>query len=265
MNKCVYFSLSVMVICQALVADATTKAAMKQATKEAKDLSKQQRESLIHKEQRLNSVESESDLLPESDRNKEFDVDAMHKQLKHPGEIAEGSELHCFLKTTAKREEFEGTEDFLLQGRLVIEDPEKYMGATAHVQHVQEEEKLEKCQENGIYQVSFNQKRIVQVTPEIKNKVKYCKGHERKKHFFWEKDADHRIKKEKKELSEDTTIASFKPSTTFTCTRTVSPISKLGADFFVKDSCIRSNRFMTLPLLPTSNRRAQHAFTSKFV
>src|SRR5262245_27008855 len=60
-------------------------------------------------------------------------------------------------------------------------------------------------------------------------------------------------------------MRSFSPSTTFTCTRTVSPILKLGSDFFVKDLCTRSNRFMQLLLLPTSNRRAPHTFTGKFI
>ena len=107
----------------------------------------------------------------------------------------------------------EATDEVFILGQAVLEDPQTPLGGIAvRTRTIPEEERLETCQEEGCYRTALAQTLIVDVTPEVKRKIKICQGHKKEKALFWNGAVDDRIKKKNKEFSEDPTIASYKVS-----------------------------------------------------
>jgi conjugal transfer mating pair stabilization protein TraN len=169
----------------------------KQQVKEDQEWGKEQLKQLL--ENNLDLAFEKNDVLPEEDKGKEFDANHVNDK-----------EIKSFTGLTTKKEKLEGAESFFQTSRAVLENPEGNVGIiSTQSKEVPEEVRLVKCQEAGTYQISFIQKRIVQATPAIKNRVKRCRGHfQLSEYFFWKSSAESELKRVKKELSKDATLES---------------------------------------------------------
>lgn len=176
--------------------------------KEGQEWAKKQLE-LLHNAQdgKFSSV---ADVLPLEDLGKKIDVDRLIKDQEKGKKPKKAKKLEEFLQSAKKKEVFEGNEPIFQLGHLTVEHPEKEIEITSiQRQFIEEETQLEKCQEVGNYQISFTQKRTVEVIPEIKQRIKKCLGHQVFEKFFWKSDAEKHVKNLKKEMSKDTSLSSY--------------------------------------------------------
>ena len=136
------------------------------------------------------------DVLPEKDKGKEFELSRV-----------EDKEIKEFMGFADKKKNLEGTEDFFQLGNAVLENPI----VSTRSKEVPEEESLVVCQEAGTYQISFFQRRVVEVVPEIKKQVKRCNGHLNigNERYFLKSNAENEEKKRKKELAKDHTLEAY--------------------------------------------------------
>lgn len=187
------------------------KDSMKEAKKEADAFAKEKLSSLRHK---LNENEgfdfTVQDFLPEEDKGKEIDLNEANKSFKQSADFAEASEISGFLEKTKKRDEIEDSEEFIVNANTILLNPNPsadidFLSSTV----IPEEETLHTCQEGGNYQAVFIQMLTVQASPEIKQTIKHCSGHEKKKEFFWKSDAKSYIKHKEEELKGNKEIASY--------------------------------------------------------
>jgi conjugal transfer mating pair stabilization protein TraN len=144
---------------------------------------------------------SREDFLSEEEKGKTFDLKM----------ATEESDLKLFVDSASKRERLEGTEEFLADSRHIIDYPQPETGITSVKTRTNAtEERFETCLESGTYQLFLIQKRVVEVTPEVAQETRHCRGHEEHEKLHLESNAkDYRRKKEKK-LAEDTSISSYK-------------------------------------------------------
>lgn len=123
---------------------------------------------------------------------------------------ANTSEIETLLKTSKKRETFEGAEDFLTPSQKILDHPNEPLEvAKIHNELVTEQISHQTCEEEGVYQMAFSQKLTVKYQPEIKQQIKQCGGHEKTKEFYWKKDAEHEKHSREKKLSKDPEIDSY--------------------------------------------------------
>lgn len=147
---------------------------------------------------------SDNDLLPEEDKGKTFDKEKAKSVYENPANLVLISETKDFLDKTKKREDLDEGEYFIVRGHNITQNPLKETDiASLDVSIIPEEENLQICQENGTYQVSFTQTLSVTATPEIKQSIKHCKGHEKTHEFFWKSDAEKDLESKKKSLRKD--------------------------------------------------------------
>ncbi len=184
---------------------------IKQAKKESRDFTKGQmgdlQDILLQKGQSLEFTDQ--DLLPDSDKGKTFDGEKALSQSKNPNASNSGTELQAFHKSLPKGEEFEGTEALFAQGSAILKAPSSALGdLNVNSQNVPEEEQLITCFETGTFQATISQKRKVTFTPEVKQQVKSCKGHTKKKTFASKSFAEQKLASKKAKLTKDSTIAS---------------------------------------------------------
>jgi len=152
-----------------------------------------------------------NDVLPDEDKGKQFNVESVESLMATPLETKDSQELRQFVESAPKKQQFEGTEKIFQASSPVFEHPEQTLGIlSTHTEMIAEEERFERCQETGVYQISFKQKLAVSVTPAIKTRVSHCLGHSSStEKFSWRKTAKEEKKKTEKHLAKDGTLASF--------------------------------------------------------
>src|ERR1700722_14440313 len=115
LTLCSFFSL--------YAKDPSMKAAKKEAEKIASPL-----------KEKLRSGEdlgfSDQDLLPDTDKGKEFDVIAAEKACKHLSQSTESDDLQTFLTSSGKREKIDENERFLVDGHLITQQPQSFIDIT---------------------------------------------------------------------------------------------------------------------------------------
>jgi len=119
-------------------------------------------------------------------------------------DINESRELKELISISSKKKQFEGTERLFEQSRAILATTEP-----TQVKIVPEEVKLVTCRETGTYQVSFFQKRVIQVIPAVRRLTKNCLGHEKKERTYWSGNAIEKLKEKRDNLTLDPTIAHF--------------------------------------------------------
>jgi conjugal transfer mating pair stabilization protein TraN len=184
------------------------KEAKKEAEKTAKDAISPVAEKLLNKK---NLDFTEQDILPDVDKGKKFDADSADKNFNHPSQFAETCEAKKFLNGTRKSEKLEENEKFLAEGHRILQNPLPSLDITTlETEVVQEEEKLETCQESGTYQVVFTQTLTVQATPEVKETIHHCKGHHKTKTYNTVEKAQHKKSKKEESFKKKPDLASYK-------------------------------------------------------
>jgi conjugal transfer mating pair stabilization protein TraN len=172
---------------------------LEKAKEEARDFGDSQGDWLRSSLQKELLSFSKDDLLPLEDRGKTFDPDMASTE----------QDMNTWLKYAGKGERMEGTEEFFTGSRHVIADPNAQLEilseeARSSIDH----EKFETCQEAGIYQLVLTQRRVVEVIPAIKEKIRYCRGHEEHQKFHLESNAKDHRKKQEHLLERDSTLKS---------------------------------------------------------
>jgi conjugal transfer mating pair stabilization protein TraN len=187
--------------------NAEIKVEMSRAQKEDRAWAKEQTKHLLKNKNDLGF--SQEDILPQADKNKQFEAKNIESRLKQPLETKDSASLKKFVQSAPPKEQIEGTESFFSVARSVVATPQKSIGiASTQNKVIPAQEKIEKCQEAGSFQVSFVQKRIVQVTPGKIYQVNRCLGHTIEEKFFWETNAKTYVQAQKKLLSQSNTVAS---------------------------------------------------------
>ncbi len=149
----------------------TEEKSIKEIIKAERKWVEQQTESLLKKP----SVNA-NDVLSSADQGKTFEPP--HEDHVSP----QSQELQGFFAQSQKKESLDGSEELFQVPKIAINQPEEILEMTPMLVDVQGEEKrLEKCLEEGNYQTTFIQKRVIQVIPEIKQSSKKCEGHTKSK------------------------------------------------------------------------------------
>lgn len=182
---------------------------MKNAKKEGKETGDQQRHLLI---EALFSDEGEAppefpkeELLAPADQLSSFDPASAKERVKKGEMQQENQEHQIFLRKSAKKEVFDGSEPIFFETTLTL--PDQHAGIVSEsTESIPEEIELQTCQEKGNYHASIQQKLTVHVAPEVKKQTKICEGHAKEKAFFWKKDAENAKTAKKKKLNADPSI-----------------------------------------------------------
>ncbi len=204
-----------------LIAKDDVKAAVKENLKktkeEAKALGKEKnKEATTILESLLSNGKLETyseEFLPEEDQGKGFDAklaaEKTDKQEVGPVEAA----FQEVLDSSRRREELEGSEDFLISSKAIIENAQKGIGVVSQSETIIPEEKnIEVCQEGGCFIKVIDKARKVLVIPQKTAEIRTCQGHKKEAEFFWKGDAEEQVKAWKKELKNTHHLQSFNVS-----------------------------------------------------
>ncbi|MCB1107312.1 MAG: conjugal transfer protein TraN [Chlamydiia bacterium] len=154
------------------------------------------------------------DFLPEEDRGKTFDetlaAEKTDKQEFSPFEAT----LQEVIDSSLRTEELEGTEDFLISSRSIMESAKKGIGITSEQEaFVPEEKNIETCEEGGSFIKTIDKERAVTVIPLKTEEIRTCLGHKKEKEFFWESDAKKQVEEWNKEFFEDFSLKAWNVTT----------------------------------------------------
>lgn len=187
---------------------------LKEVKEEAKLLGKEKNfeaknalESLFHGEKLSFQTD---DLLPEEERGKRFDhelaAEKTDKQELSPFE----ADLQEVIDSSLRTQEMEGSEDFLVSSRAIMENAKKGVSIVSQEEIlIPEEKNIETCQEGGSFIKTIDKERNVTVTPRRTEELRTCIGHKKEKEFFWEGDAKSQVKDWEKELSRDSSLKTW--------------------------------------------------------
>ncbi|MCB1073468.1 MAG: conjugal transfer protein TraN [Chlamydiia bacterium] len=141
-------------------------------------------------------LETYSDeFLPEEDKGKTFDEKlAAEKTDKQEFSSFEAS-LQEVINSSLRTQELEGTEDFLISSRSIMENSKKGVGIISQEENlVPEEKNIETCEEGGSFIKTIDKERTITVIPCKTEEILTCQGHKKEKEFFWESDAKQQVK-----------------------------------------------------------------------
>lgn len=206
MSKTVSLLLFVVLSIELLAQDSS----MKAAKKEGENTAKKQLSALKHDLSHNTLGFSEQDLLPDADKGKTFDAHASHISSKDIAYYAEISELNQFIQSSQKRDQLDENENFFMQGNQIAQNPTLELNISSiETLSTAEEESLVTCQEEGTYQHSVHQTLHVETTPDIKQSIKKCSGHERVKQYDTILTAKSHETSKKKSFKKNSDIQSF--------------------------------------------------------
>ncbi len=206
MKKTSCFLLFVSLSTGLLAQDSSMKAAKKDGENTAKKQLSELQYDLSHNTMGF----TEQDLLPDTDKGKTFDPNTSSLSSKEASFYAENSELNQFIQSTQKRDQLDENEKFFIQGEQIAQNPSSELNISSiETLTTAEEESLVTCQEEGTYQRSVLQTLLVQTTPDIKQSIKKCSGHERVQHYATTDKAKDRISSKKQSFRNNPDIQSF--------------------------------------------------------
>lgn len=150
------------------------------------------------------------DFLPEEDRGKTFDEKLAREKTDKQEFSPFEANLQEVIDSSLRTQELEGTEDFLIFSRSIMENSKKGIGIISQEENlVPEEKNIETCEEGGSFIKTIDKERTVTVIPRKTEEIRTCQGHKKEKEFFWESDAKKQVEDWEKELSKDASLKTW--------------------------------------------------------
>ena len=194
--------------------EASVKENLKKTKEEAKSLGKEKNQEAKNVLESLFSsgklVTYYDDFLPEEDRGKTFDEKLAREKTDKQEFSPFEANLQEVIDSSLRTQELEGTEDFLISSRSIMENSKKGIGIISQEENlVPEEKNIETCEEGGSFIKTIDKERTVTVIPRKTEEIRTCLGHKKEKEFFWESDAKKQVEDWKKELSKDASLKTW--------------------------------------------------------